>query len=95
MPIAMARSPADSSNTTTAAPASPRHARSSRPARQHAPRLTSDAMTINVGTTATASVSTAGSSTPCQTCPAKAIQAVTPLTNQVTRLGSTRPRSVP
>jgi hypothetical protein len=57
--------------------------------------LAKDAATISVGTTATASVSNAGISTPCVTWPAKAIQAVTPLTSQVTRLGRTRPRSVP
>jgi hypothetical protein len=56
--------------------------------------LTTEAITINVGTTATASVSSAGSSTPWQTWPAKAIQAVSPLTNQVTRSGRTRPRRV-
>ena len=94
-PIAMARSPAADSSTSTAAPASTRHTRSSRPARQQASRWISDASTISVGTTATANVSTAGSSTPCSTCPAQAIQAVTPLTIQVTRLGRTRPRRVP
>jgi hypothetical protein len=64
MPIAMARSPEDSSRTATAAPASARQARSSAVARQYASRLSTEASTMSVGTTANARVSTAGSSTP-------------------------------
>lgn len=95
MPIAMARSPDETSSTATAAAASARQTWSSRVTRQYASRFSTEASTIRVGTTATAPVSRAGSSTPWLTCPAQAIQAVTPLTTQVTRLGRTRPRSVP
>ena len=95
MPIAMARSPEDSSSTATAVPASARQIRSSPVARQYASRLATDAATMSVGTTATAPVSTAGSNTPWLTWPAQAIHAVSPLTNQVTRFGRTRPCHVP
>ena len=57
--------------------------------------MANEAATISVGTTATASVSTAGRPTPWLAWPANAIHAVTPLTSQVTRLGCTRPRTVP
>ena len=94
MPIAMARSPDDATSAAIAATASTRQPWSSRLVRQEAPRCTKVAATINVGTTATVPVRTAPSTTPCATCPAHATHAARPLTNQVTRCGRTRPRSV-